>query len=329
MKELTIEQKAKAYDEAISLIKDYNRDEEGFICVKPENIFPELEESEDERIRKWLIAQLQIKIGDNATLNNMIYKAIAWLEKQGKVPVTIDVNKMVRDYANNKECGNERFGKPVNCMIRAYRQGITDTISILHLEKQGEQKPQGKTALEAINEEKVDNSNKAEPKDYNSIDPHFAKPADKVEPKFHKGQWVACEGLNTAFIVNIDDDKFYEVEFIDGGKGFPHIDYVDKLFHLWTIQDAKDGNMLVSRNGKPFIYNGKYNNYTVGAYCGVCGVGIGLFGGKKGTGWSSIEGVTPATKEQRDTLMKAMADAGYTFDFDKKVLKKIEKSKTW
>ena len=32
------------------------------------------------------------------------------------------------------------------------------------LEKQGEQKPQGKTALEAINEEKVDNANKVEPR---------------------------------------------------------------------------------------------------------------------------------------------------------------------
>jgi hypothetical protein len=34
--------------------------------------------------------------------------------------------------------------------------------------------------------------------------------------------------------------------------------------------------------------------------------------------------VYPATKEQRDTLMKAMADAGYTFDFEKKELKKVE-----
>ena len=32
----------------------------------------------------------------------------------------------------------------------------------------------------------------------------------------------------------------------------------------------------------------------------------------------------PATKEQRDTLEKAMTDAGYTFDFEKKELKKIE-----
>ena len=34
--------------------------------------------------------------------------------------------------------------------------------------------------------------------------------------------------------------------------------------------------------------------------------------------------VNPATKEQREQLEKAMADAGYTFDFNKKELKKIE-----
>lgn len=50
------------------------------------------------------------------------------------------------------------------------------------LEKQGE-KPQGKSALEAINEEKVDNANKVEPKDYSSIDPYFFKPVDKIEQK--------------------------------------------------------------------------------------------------------------------------------------------------
>ena len=35
---------------------------------------------------------------------------------------------MVDDYANNKERGNEEFGKPVPCMIRAYRQGLNDAI---------------------------------------------------------------------------------------------------------------------------------------------------------------------------------------------------------
>jgi hypothetical protein len=53
------------------------------------------------------------------------------------------------------------------------------------LEKQGN-KTQGKSALEAIKEEKVDNANKIEPMDYGSIDPHFGKPIKNIEPKFYK-----------------------------------------------------------------------------------------------------------------------------------------------
>jgi hypothetical protein len=41
---------------------------------------------------------------------------------------------------------------------------------------------QGKSAFEVINEEDVDNANKVEPKDYSSIEPHFGKPVDNVEP---------------------------------------------------------------------------------------------------------------------------------------------------
>jgi hypothetical protein len=47
---------------------------------------------------------------------------------------------------------------------RSHCWGISVPKILAWLEKQGEQKPQGKTALEAINEEKVDNANKVEHK---------------------------------------------------------------------------------------------------------------------------------------------------------------------
>lgn len=115
---------------------------------------------------------------------------------------------------------------------------------------------------------------------------------DKIETKFKPGDWVACYGLNTALIVNINDDK-YEVKFVDGTKGFPNIDYIDRLFHRYTIQDAKDGDVLVASDGLIFLFK---SDYTYKHY-------------KK-----TFTEVHPATKEQRDILMKAMADIGYTFD---------------
>jgi hypothetical protein len=100
--------------------------------------FPELKESKDEKVRKaihiyldWLDGRKDYAPKGEYSIKDMI----AWLDKQGD-PVTINIDKMVEDYANNKECDNEGFGKPVNCMIRAYRQGLTDAIATLNLRKQ-------------------------------------------------------------------------------------------------------------------------------------------------------------------------------------------------
>ena len=49
----TIEEKAKAYDEALERIKKYVLDEHGCTRLRPEDIFPELKESEDKKIKEW------------------------------------------------------------------------------------------------------------------------------------------------------------------------------------------------------------------------------------------------------------------------------------
>ena len=77
MKELSIEEKAKAYDEALKQIKECTPDENGFVTIYPNEIFPELKESEDEEIRKSLIDMLKND-------EKHYLKEIAWLEKQGE-----------------------------------------------------------------------------------------------------------------------------------------------------------------------------------------------------------------------------------------------------
>lgn len=47
----------------------------------------------------------------------------------------ISIQKMVDDYANNPEKGNEEFGLPVNSMVRAYKQGVEDTLEIGGVQK--------------------------------------------------------------------------------------------------------------------------------------------------------------------------------------------------
>ena len=100
-----------------------------------ETIVPELKESEDERIRKDLLAFIKAPYVYDFIVHDRVDPWISWLEKQGEQkPVDINtslINKMVNDYENTDEyIEGDYKGKPVNCMVRAYRQGIKDILSI-------------------------------------------------------------------------------------------------------------------------------------------------------------------------------------------------------
>jgi len=148
------------------------------------------------------------------------------------------------------------------------------------------------------------------------------KPADKVEPKFKVGDWVV-QGYNILKIKCVGN-TYYCFETIGGYVDDMLISELDSQFHLWTIADAKDGDVLISQNGNPLIYNGNYNSLYIGAYCGITCDDNKFKVAEEKCHWTENVDTKPSTKEQRDTLEKAMADAGYTFDFDKKELKKIE-----
>lgn len=94
----TIEEKAKAYDEAIEKLRDFYRDYDTIstlIDIKEEleEIFPELKEGKDEKIRKaikYCIKQGFIGCGkiENVTPD----ECLAWLEKQGETYTKKDVD---------------------------------------------------------------------------------------------------------------------------------------------------------------------------------------------------------------------------------------------
>jgi hypothetical protein len=219
-----------------------------------------------------------------------------------------------------KESEDERIRKaiieslPKHGYLPQTNIAVKDAITLL--EKLGN-KPQGKSALEATREEKVGNANKIEPK-----------------LKIEKDKWYVC-------IRDLDDNYgtkafckgsiYYSTKdetLLSDNSNIPfEIKYcVNDYFRPWTIQDAKDGDVLVTVDDKnhPFIYKGcldpNHPDSPV-AYCGIDADGYFCRGGGKFNHWWTSDKVQPATKEQRDTLMKAMTDAGYTFDFDKKELK--------
>ena len=84
---MTIEQKARAYDKAIEKIKYVMEHGVSPTLSKEdlEDIFSELQKSEDEKIRKWLEETIE-----SMSDNNIIFKDVRridvlhWLEKQGE-----------------------------------------------------------------------------------------------------------------------------------------------------------------------------------------------------------------------------------------------------
>lgn len=152
------------------------------------------------------------------------------------------------------------------------------------LEKQV-QKSQGKLELEEIKEEKVDNIN-------------------KVEQKFKVGDWIT-NGHCTCQITFIDSRYWCSETRVLGD-----ITSINKTFYLWSINNARAGDVLISQYNKPFIYNGNYDSFNVGSYCGISVEDRFNIATEK-CRWTKNVNIHPATKEQCDFLFKKMKEAWY------------------
>ena len=170
---------------------------------------------------------------------------------------------------------------------------------------------------------KATNADKVEPP---SFDEAQGTPIIKKckEHKFEKGNWivgnkVVCQILAIyigGYIVDKDNCELF-IPFED-----------EELYHLWTIKDAKKGDVLFVKptenlNRQLIIFGGINSDSRIEYYCSFLNNKFSINGGLMGYDHKYF---LPATKEQHDVLMKAMTDAGYTFDFEKKELRKIKKN---
>ena len=151
----------------------------------------------------------------------------------------------------------------------------------------------------------------------------------KVEPKFNVGDWITTtdeEGnVTTEKIIEFWGDKVRLID-IDGFYAlWPKHEL--NYYHLWTNNDAKDGDILVmAKDCSPFIFRGFTDPLHRGdpvAYGGIDGQDNMFIPGSENRWWDDGK-IQPATKEQRDLLFAEMKEAGYEWDAEKKELKKIE-----
>ena len=298
-------------EEIIRYYKEHNRGDENSI-EDLEGIFPELKESEDEKIRKALIKGVECckasgwtNFGNNVDIDVVL----AWLEKQGNEPAwchhKVDLSDCTEEYRkayydgwNNcnqqhSQCDADK-NDVIKCLINGMRFYYEDnkdatwgtdkwSMPVKHI-------------IDVL--EKQDNQKPTEPK-----------------PKFKVGDWVVYECGEDSATLQIKDIVYGTYEFTDDST----LNVVDEdSLRLWSIKDAKDGDVLASDNSI-FIFQEEYIAEKPVAYCGLMN---GLFVKGENACWTN-EKCHPATKEQRDLLFKRVNAAGYEWDDDKKELKKI------
>jgi len=376
----TIEQKAKAYDEAIERAKKINREhsKKGF---KPSDdvmyIFPKLKENGDEEIRKAVIYGMHALKGQHKTCfaSIPIDNVIAWLEKQGKKVEPIEgfnseferqISQLIASIINNEHEYTEAFIKWTSDALLNYAK--------YEIDKQGEQKNIEGTfinvdevrenfvnkiyrilANDTTNDRANDiiyyfdslptiysHTNKSLPPD-DLIEESYQQQADdlidmvseksalseKVEPKFNVGDWVTDDNGETVFHITIDKNM-YQLETIGGFSCHFSYESVEERYRLWTIQDAKDGDVLYENDTNSVLLFKSQTCGWIKVYCDFW-INKNKFTGNDPADYGRVSemNLKPATKEQRDLLFQKMKEAGYEWDAEKKELKKIEQNPAW
>jgi len=296
MKELSIEEKAKRYDEAIEKARNIvNSINVGLIGKDSfESVFPELKESEDERIRKELIDFLEYYRLNNVLDSKTVFlltDSVAWLERQGE-------QKSFAKYKVGDTIYYDSFGRLVSFVIANIVEDGTDNPMY-------------------------------EDKDGNSVFQNDI--VEQNHAKFKAGDWVVSDlDKMTRYISEVHNDKYNNYYVIKGDVETEcDINEYDRLHHLWTIQDAKDGDVLTYNDSKNNIWVCIFKEYANERVYDYCTLDKESFWEHGNWNYLASFSYTPATKEQRDLLFQKMKEAGYEWDAEKKELKEIEQKLVW
>ena len=137
---------------------------------------------------------------------------------------------------------------------------------------------------------------------------------------FKVGDWIIRNNKYTGIPVKvIEFNGYYSCELNGEVVNFTLND-IHNNFHLWTIQDAKDGDVLVDKDNNIGIFRkfeGIYWYSYIYLGCDNKLRGFSIGGSHKQTD------VHPATKEQRDLLFQKIKEAGYCWNDKTKILERL------
>ena len=302
----------KSYNEALERAKaiyqdKYKPETAATIAEVLQNVFPELVESEDERMRKRLLNLFKgcpwDSIDDGMLKRDDI---INWLEKQGEQKGSakeapdscalsfinyLDAHRYIgKMCVSNGECED---------IVDAFHNGMWDKLHryyCKYIEKQDD-----------------------EPNDEQDL-------ADVKNQEFKEGDWIVV-GNMVGQITGVQEDCYIGRD-TDGWYFSLSRPEGNSNAHLWTIEDAKNGDVLARNNDILSIcifsrfdgINNKYSSFL--CRCGLEGEGLGQKLSINGY-HDDCKDYVPATKEQCDTLFQRIQEAGYEWDDQNKSLSKI------
>ena len=292
------------YKEALERAKEINNEQRAQPFNVMTRVFPELKESEDERIRGAIIEHLKD--------NNLIEWA-AWLEKRGEQKPKIihkfnvgDIVQCITDTTDRRKIIS------IDELCEMY---ATNDVSIF-FEDEDDWKV-------VVNAEAVEGEKKLF--DYENAHIQQMDFAPKQEPKFEVGDWVARNSSCKYAAWKITDIVNEYVKLVNeyGEVAETAIYHLNDNYHLWTIQDAKNGDVLFSSCcGLLWIYKNDRE----------CHVGCNLNYQSDNIVMDNAicipTDATPASQAQRDLLFAKMKEAGWEWDGEKKELRKIEQEPT-
>ena len=143
------------------------------------------------------------------------------------------------------------------------------------------------------------------------------------QPEFKVGDWVVNK-LGDAWHIDSFYGKNYQVSNGKGNYSYFPISKQDEM-HPWTIEDAKDGDVLAVTMPTYGTWIGIFKERNGCVFSSYCFVNAqGTF--KKGTyNHGTGEAAYPATKEECDLLFQKMKEAGYSWDGELKKNTKFSK----
>lgn len=139
-------------------------------------------------------------------------------------------------------------------------------------------------------------------------------PIKEFSPRFSVGDWIT-DGTRPLLISSID--TYNNLYYFHESSSTSVFSWVDREYHLWTIQDAKDGDVI--KIGECFVLFKELKDGNALCYCWYKSYGriefpnlsYHLFG---------TDGARPSTQFEREEFFLKLQNEGYTWDDEEKTV---------